>query len=743
MTLVKTKIGRRSFIRTSALAGGGMMVGFSWLASCKMTPEEVNSLPKEWFDINGFLKIGDNGMVTIMSPNPEIGQNVKTAMPMIVADELDVDWKNVIVEQAPLNLDVFQRQLAGGSQSIRAGWEGLRMAGATARKMLKQAAAKAWEVPEEEITTSNGMLYHEASNKSAGYGELASAAVGVSSPDDPPENIEVPEEVELKGIKDFTIIGTDRLNVDGPKIVTGKPLFGIDVQEEGMLTAMIVHPPAFGLSYKSMDAESVKSMPGIKDVFPVDVYPEGVEKQWSDGGGIAQLVAIVGESTWQCMQAKKALKVEWEGPSDLESTSSYEDDLAKLLDAPVEAPARSDGDFNQAFKSAAKVIERTYSAPFLAHNTMEPMNFYAHVTADKAEVKGPIQTPEFLEKTLSSVLDMSIDNIDVGMTRMGGGFGRRLYGHFGVEAAVISKKAQAPIKLVYSREDDMTQGTYRPAYKVKFKAGLDKDNNLIAWSVKGAGTNDDLVFENRFPAGAVDNYLAEKTSLQTKITTGAWRAPRSNFMAGAEQSFMDEVAELAGKDPIDFRLELFDRAINDPVGNPEQNDYDPERYAGVLKLVKEKAKWDGSGNGKARGVSAYYCHNSYVAQVLDLSMEGNKPMVDKVVCAVDCGIVINPISAKNQIEGGIIDGIGHATYSQMTFEDGVPQQQNFDSYHLIRNIEAPKQIESYFVDNGIDPTGLGEPSLPPVIGALANAMYKATGKRVYNQPFILEKEIVG
>lgn len=742
MTLVKTKIGRRSFIRTSALAGGGMMVGFSWLASCKMTPEQVNALPKEWFKINGFLKIGDNGLVTIMSPNPEIGQNIKTAMPMIVADELDVDWKDVIVEQAPLNLAVFQRQLAGGSQSIRAGWEGLRMAGATARKMLKQAAAKTWGVPEEEITTANGVLYHKASNKSAGYGEMASAAVTVESPDAAPKSIEAPEEVELKDIKDFKIIGTDRKNVDGPNIVTGKPLFGIDIQEEGMLTAMIVHPPAFGKKYKSMNADNVKSMPGIKDVFHITVYPEGVEKQWSDGGGIPELVAIVGQSTWECMQAKKALQVEWEGPSDLESTASYVADLDKLLEAPVKEAARKDGDFNKAFKNATKVIERTYSAPFLAHNTMEPMNFYANVTNEKAELKGPIQTPEFLEKTISAVLDMPLDKIDIGMTRMGGGFGRRLYGHFGVEAAVISKKAKAPIKLVYSREDDMTQGTYRPAYKVKFKAGLDKDNKLIAYYVKGVGTNDDLIFENRFPAGAVDNYLAEKASLETKITTGAWRAPRSNFIAGAEQSFMDEVAELAGKDPIEFRLELFDRAQKDPVGDPEKNDYDPERYAGVLKLVKEKSNW-GNTDGKARGVSAYFCHNSYVAQVLDLSMEGNKPKVDKVWCAVDCGIVINPISAKNQIEGGIIDGIGHATYAQMTFKDGVPEQQNFDSYHLIRNNEAPKEIESYFVDNGIDPTGLGEPSLPPVVGALANAMYKATGKRVYDQPFILEKEIVG
>ena len=303
---------------------------------------------------------------------------------------------------------------------------------------------------------------------------------------------------------------------------------------------------------------------------------------------------------------------------------------------------------------------------------------------------------------------------------------------------------QAPIKLVYTREDDMTQGTYRPSYKVRYKAGLDDKGKLIAWHVRGAGTNDDLVFENRFPAGTVDNYLAEKHSLQSNVTTGAWRAPRSNFIAGAEQSFMDEVAELAGKDPIEFRLELFDRAINDPVGDPEKNDYDPKRYAGVLKLVREKAGLGNESKGNmARGIAAYYCHNSYVAQVLDLEMDGNSPIVNKVWCAVDCGIVINPLSARNQIEGGIIDGIGHATYSQMTFKDGKPEQENFDTYQLIRQKQAPKEIETFFVDNGIDPTGLGEPSLPPIMGALANALYKATGRRHYSQPYITERKVVG
>ena len=728
MTLVKTKIGRRAFIRNAGLASGGLVIGFNWLASCKMTPEQVNSLPKEWFELNGFLKVGDNGLVTIMSPNPEIGQNVKTSMPMIVAEELDVAWKNVIVEQAPLNTAIFTRQLAGGSQSIRQGWEGLRMAGATARYMLKEAAAQAWGVPANEITTKDGTLTHEASGKSAGYGEMASAAT----------SIEVPDEVELKDNDSFSIIGTDKKNVDGKAIVTGKPLFGLDVYKEGMLTAMIVHPPAFGMKYKGMNADAVKTMPGIKDVFHFEVYPEGMEKQWSDQGGIPELVAIVGNSTWECMQAKKALNVEWEQDSMAESTSYHEESLAQLLEKPTETPARKDGDVDAAFKKAAKIVESTYSAPYLAHNTMEPMNFFAHVTPEKAELLGPIQTPEFAEKSLAARLGMPLEKIDIMMTRMGGGFGRRLYGPFVIEAAVISQKMNAPIKLVYTREDDMTQGTYRPSYKVKYRAGLDENGNLIAWHVRGAGTNDDLVFENRFPAGAVDNYLAEKHSLSTNVTTGAWRAPRSNFIAGAEQAFMDEVAEAAGKDPLEFRLELFDKAINNPVGDPEKNDYDPERYAGVLKLVKEKANW-GTDTGKARGVAAYYCHNSYVAQVLELEDGGDMPRVDKITCAVDCGIVINPLAAKNQIEGGMIDGIGHATYSALSFENGRPEQSNFDTYRLIRHSEAPKNIEVHFVDNGIDPTGLGEPSLPPAIGALSNALYQATGRRFYKQPFINDK----
>lgn len=723
MTLIKTKYNRRSFLKVSAAAGGGMVIGFNWLVSCTPTTEQLLQMPEEWFNINAFLKIGNTGIVTIFSPNPEIGQNVKTSMPMIVAEELDVDWKNVIVEQAGLDTKKYKRQLAGGSQSIRQGWQSLRMAGATARRMLLETAANEWNLPIGELTTEGGVVKHQ-SGKTAGYGDLASAAA----------LLKVPEEVELKDTKDFKIIGTPTKNVDGTKIIKGESLFGLDYEREGMLIAMIEHPPAFGMKLKSLDDSEARSMPGVKDIITIDSLPEGTERLWSDVNAFPQLVALVGNSTWELMNAKRALKVKWEKVSDGESTSNYQEGLSNLLNKPADTPSRKDGDTETAFENAAKIVEQTYSAPFLAHNTLEPMNFFAHVTADRAELVGPIQTPEYLSKTASKVLGLPEDKIAIMMTRMGGGFGRRLYGHFGIEAAVISQKMNAPIKLIYKREDDMTQGTYRPAYHVKYRAALNENNELTAFHIRGAGVHGSPVFDHRYPAGTVDNYLSENYNLDSNISTGAWRAPRSNFIAFAEQSFLDEVAGAAGKDPIDFRLELFDKAISSPVG--ERNDYDPERYAGVLKLVKEKAKWGTKVEGVSRGVSAYFCHNSYVAQVVDLTMINGEPKIHKVWCAVDCGILVNPEGARNQIEGGIIDGIGHAMYSAMTFDDGKPDQNNFHSYRLLRHKEAPDEIEIFFVENGIDPTGLGEPSLPPIAAAVANAIYAATGTRVTNQPFI-------
>ncbi|MBX2946556.1 MAG: xanthine dehydrogenase family protein molybdopterin-binding subunit [Cyclobacteriaceae bacterium] len=725
MEIVKTHFNRRSFIKVSAAAGGGIMIGFNWLMSCKPGDEKPGqlALPDEWFDMNAYLKVGNNGVVTIFSQNPEIGQNVKTAMPMIVAEELDVDWGNVMVEQAPLDTKKFKRQLAGGSQSIRQEWKALRTAGATARRMLVEAAAQQWNVPVSELQTENGIIKN-ASGKSIGYGEVASLAA----------TLPVPEEVQLKAIKDFKLIGKPTKNVDGKKVIKGEPVFGLDIKREGMLIAMVAHAPAFGMRPKSVDDREARALPGIKDVFIINSLPEGIERQWSDVNAFPELVVMVGNSTWEVMKAKKALKIEWEATSKLENTDEYEKALSELLEKKADTPARKDGNPDEAFRKAAKVVERTYSAPFLAHNTMEPMNFFAHVTADKAELVGPIQTPEQLRTTVARVLSLPEENVTVDMTRQGGGFGRRLYGHFGVEAAVISKRVNAPVKLVYTREDDISQGTYRPAYKVKYSAALDKNNNLVGLKIRGAGIHESPVFANRFPAGTVDHYLVENHSLDSNITTGAWRAPRSNFIAVAEQSFLDEVAEAAGKDPIDFRLELLERAQTKPVG--ERNDYDAARYADVLKLVRQKSGWTGTKkDGVSRGVSAYFCHNSYVAQVVDLTMQGTKPVIQKVWCAADCGIVVNPEGAKNQMEGCVVDGIGHAMYSAMTFKEGVADQSNFHNYKLIRNGEAPREIECFFVDNGIDPTGLGEPGLPPVGAALANALYAATGKRLTTQPF--------
>ncbi len=742
MENIKTAYNRRSFLKASALVGGGFMLSFHGLPNLNAAemPENANLLA-DFNELNGFVKITADNIIKIMAPNPEGGQGVKTSLPMIVAEELDVNWKDIIIEQADLDTKHFTRQFIGGSQAIHQGWKPLRMAGAAAKQMLKLAAAQKWQVPVDEISTEKGVLYHKNSGKSAKYGDVATEAA----------KIPVPKEVKLKDFKDFKIIGTSRRNVDLEKIVTGKPLYGIDTKKEGMLIAMIVHPPAFGMKLKSLDATAAKKMKGIKDVFAIKSTNEDYEKTFFDTNAFPEVIAIVGNSTWEVMQAKKALKIEWQAfseytekrdmserkmvqkvPAGLESTTDHTAKMAAMANQKMTV-RRKDGDTEGAFKNAAKVIERTYTGPFLAHNCMEPMNFFAHVTADKAELAGPLQKPEFTEQTLSARLGMPLEKIDIKMTRLGGGFGRRSYAHWLLEAALISQKVKAPVKLIYSREDDMTSGIYRSTYTATYRAALDAQNNLIGFHVKAGGIPESPLYANRFPAGAVDNYLAEDWTIDSNITIGSFRAPRSNFIAAAEQSFLDEVAEAAGKDPIDFRLELLKRAKDNPVG--KNNDYDAERFAGILTLVKEKSAWGQSKTGQFRGVSAYFCHDSYAAHVLDLEMKEGQPVIKKVCCAIDCGIVINPDMAKNMAEGAVVDGIGTALYGEITFTKGVPDKSNFHEYRMIRMNEAPKEIEVHFVQNTIDPTGMGEPAYPPVFAALANALYKATGKRFYNQPY--------
>jgi isoquinoline 1-oxidoreductase subunit beta len=744
MTHQKTSVDRRTFLKSSALAGGGLMLSFSWLSAFGHEDKLGEpGAPEQWYEITGYIQITPDNVIKILNPNPEFGQNVMTSLPMIVAEELNVDWQKVVVEMGPHDSVKLGPQFTGGSNSVRMYWKPLREAGAAARQMLITAAAQIWGVPVEEVTAKVGVLYHEKSGKSGTYGEFASKA----------SDIAIPKNVKLKEPKDFTIVRSSKKNVEGLKIVTGKPLFGIDYTQEGMLIAMIEHPPAFGMKLKTFDAAETLKMPGIKDVFTLQLYETGFEQAGFDTRTFNDLLVVVGNTTWEVMKARKKLKVTWEPISDsketvsgfrgknevtipagLESTSTHLEKMAEYAKKPAKE-LRKDGDPETAFKNAAQVLERTYTAPFLAHNCLEPMNFFAHVTDEKALLVGPLQAPGWMEPTLAKILNLPKEKIEIQMTRMGGGFGLRAYAHYVYEAALISKKVKAPVKLMYTREDDITYGIYRPMYTATYRAALDANKNLIAFHVKGGGIPEHAIHANRFPAGAVDNYLAEGWEIPSNITIGAFRAPRSNFNAAAEQSFLDELAETMGKDPIDLRLELLKRAKENPVG--KNNEYDADRYAGVLKLVKEKSGWGNTENKKySRGVAAYFCHNSYAAHVVDMIQRDGQPYVERVFSAADCGIVVNPNTAINMIQGAVVDGIGNALYGGLTHKEGVCEQKNFHQYRIIRFHEAPKNIEVHFVQNDIDPTGLGEPPFPPVFGAVANALYKSTGKRFYNQPFI-------
>ena len=720
MTMIKTQIDRRSFLKVSALAGGGLMIGFSW--GCNPTQAERQP-PKDWFDINAFLSIADNGQVTIMSPNPEIGQNVKTSMPMIIAEELDVNWEDVIVKQAPLNAAVFTRQVAGGSQSIRQGWTSLRMAGATARQLLVNTAAKEWGVDAGSLTTASGHVKN--GRKKLSYGELASKAVVET----------IPEEVPLKDPKDFTIIGKSKINVDMDGILTGEPLFGVDYAVEGMVYATVMRPPAFGTKLKSFDAAGAKQVNGVLDVITFD------DNEREDQRKIrGEKIAVIATNTWAAIKGQKALKAEWERSSELESTTGHDRELNRLLDASnSRSLKREDGNVTTAFASAEGTLERSYEAPFLPHNTLEPMNFFAHVTDDKVELVGPIQTPDWTQGRVANLLKRDRATVSVDMTRMGGGFGRRLYGDFALEAAAISDKIRKPVKVQFTREDDMTAGTYRPASKYKFRAAY-KNGKVTGYHLTGAGVQmGNSTRQDWFPAGGIENYKVDSHNLPSNITTGAWRAPVTNFLAVAEQSFFDELAKEMGVDAVQLRLDILERAKTNPVG---EIDYEPEKMIGVIKLAAEKGNWSNPEQGVSKGFSCYYSHNTYVAEVANVEQVNGQAKITKMTVAVDCGIVVNPEAAINQIQGGVVDGIGHAMYGDFSFVDGAPQANNFDKFRLIRTKEAPK-VDVHFVESFNDPTGLGEPSLPPAGGAVANAIATATGRRVYKIPFTKQDIAMG
>ena len=701
----KITFSRRNFIRTSALATGGLLIGFNFLNSCSETavpPVDISKL--NFQDFNAFIKIAENGYVTIFSPNPEIGQGVKTAMPMIIAEELDVPWNHVTVEQGVLDTENFQRQVAGGSQSIRFGWDALRQTGATAKQMLVNAAAIKWNIDASQCSASNGVITNTNGEK-LGYGDVVKEAA----------KLEVPENVGLKEIKYFKIIGNDATNVDIDKIIKGESLFGLDYKVDGMQYVCVARPPAFGQKIKSFDSTDAKSINGVFDVVK-----------------FGDKVAVLASNTWTAMKGKKALQIEWEADNTLESTEFHDKELFNLLNGDLDI-RREDGNVKKAFAEADETLERTYESPFLPHNCMEPMNFYAHVTDKKVHLVGPIQTPAGTAKRIAKLIDRDENDIHLEMTRMGGGFGRRLYGDFALEAAEISNITKKPVKVIYSREDDMTAGIYRPAIKYRIKASV-KGGEITGYHLKEAAINSNMygLIPNFFPAGAIENYKVESGNYKSNITTGAWRAPYTNFLAFAEQSFLDELAKLVKKDPVQLRLDLL-KNVND--GEDKSIEYSAKRMTDVIKLAAEKSNWGKTSKEIHQGFSAYYSHNTHVAEVVDVVLKNGEPYISKVTVAVDCGIVVNPTGAKNQIEGGVIDGIGHAMYGDFSFKNGEPQDANFNTYRLIRMNETPI-VHTYFVENDLSPTGIGEPGLPPAGGALANAIKSATGIELLKQPFM-------
>lgn len=709
----KNNFSRRNFLKTSVLAGGGMLIGFNFLSACKSEakmPVDIENL--NYNDFNAYIKISKNGYVTLFSPNPEIGQGVKTAMPMLIAEELDVEWSKIHVVQAALDTNKYKRQVAGGSQSIKKSWDVLRQTGATAKQMLINAAANKWNVAASTCKASKGIITSD-NGATIGYGEVVKEAA----------LLEVPENVPLKEVKDFMIIGKEITNVDIDNIITGKPLFGIDYKAENMVYAVVLRPPAFGETIESFNDEKTRAQKGVIDVVK-----------------FGDKIAVIATSTWIAMKGKKALSVTWQSKKT-ESTIDHNKELTKILDSENLDTRREDGNISNAFAEADRIIERTYHSPFIPHNCMEPMNFYANVTADKVHLVGSVQTPERTVSKVAKLLNRKVTDIDCEMTRIGGGFGRRLYGDFALEAAEISNLIKKPVKVIFSREDDMTAGIYKPSVKYRIKASI-KNNEITGYYIKEAAINKNMYgsIAHFFPAGCIPNFKVASSSYKSNITTGAWRAPYTNFLAFAEQSFFDELALALQIDPIQLRLNL----LQNVKGTTDKKiKYSGKRMEDAIKLVREKANWGKTEKGTYQGFSAYYSHNTHVAEIADIVLKEGFPVVKKVTVAVDCGIVVNPTGARNQVEGGVLDGIGHAMFADFDFKKGQPAHKNFDTYRLIRMQETPK-VEVHFVKNDLAPTGLGEPGLPPAAGAVANAIYAALEQRMYKQPFVkeLKKSIV-
>lgn len=734
-------IDRRDFLRLSAMASGGLVLGFYINSSGEAQAAESAAGPGGSFAPNAFVRITPDGKVTIVSKQPEIGQGIKTSLPMVIAEQLDVEWKDVTIEQADVH-DRYGSQSAGGSTSTPNNYENFLRVGATARAMLVEAAAQTWGVPAAQCTTAAGTVTHSASKRSLKYGALVAKAATLPIPD--------VSTVALKDPKDYKLIGRRITGVDNPKVVTGASLFGIDVRVPGMVYAVYEKCPAFAGKVVSANLDQIKALPGVKDAFII----EGT----SNLSGLKPGVAIIADSTWSALSARKQLKVTWdEGKVANTGWDKFVAEAKELSTKPGERVLRKDGDVDAAFKTAAKVVEAEYVYPFISHLSLEPMNCTAHWNNGAMEIWAPSQNPATGRALISTTLNIPQEKINIHLTRSGGGFGRRLTPDFMIEVAAIAQKVNAPVKLTWNREDDLRHDMMRPGGLHFLKGAVDANGKVVAWknnffTFGNAGQGGQInpgsggaLSPDEFPGRWISNYLAEQTVFDTGWPMGPWRAPGSCVFAWVIHSFIDELAHAAGRDPLEFRLEMLgdkaEMAATPPPagakGGPAAP-YSIARMRGVLKLAAEKAGWGKKKfpKGQGAGLAFHFSHRGYFAQVAEVTVSKEGQLkVDRVVCVGDVGSqIVNPSGADNQVEGSIVDGLSVMMLQELNIERGRVTNVNLDEYPILRMADAPAKIEVHWLKTANPVTGTGEPAIPPVAPAICNAIFAATGKRIRQFP---------
>jgi isoquinoline 1-oxidoreductase beta subunit len=743
---------RRNFLRQSVIGGSGLVLGYYLKGFDSLAGEVAKpGAAKGEFRPNAFIRIAPNGQVTLISKQPEIGQGIKTSLPTIIAEELEVNWRDVNIVQGDLD-PAYGSQSAGGSRSTPTNYEEFHRLGATARTMLIEAAAQTWKLPSNELIASDSAVHHPPTQRKLGYGQLAAKAAKLPVP--------APETVKLKDPKDYKLLGTRIGGVDNAAIVTGKPLFGIDVKLPGLLYATYEKSPAFGGKVLAANLDDIKKLPGVRDAFVI----EGT----SDLKGLLPGVAIVATSTWAAFSARKQLKVHWdEGQVAEQSWLGFAAKARELAKQPGTEVLRKDGDVPAALAGAAKTVEAAYSYPFISHTSIEPQNTTAWFRNGGIEIWAPTQNPEAGQRIVSDVLGIPKEKITLHITRSGGGFGRRLIPDYLIEAAAIAQRVSAPVKLTWTREDDLRHDQFRAGGFHFLRGGLNAQGKLIAWHnhfitfAHKVGPDGKTVFQpakaplqgdgykllpgsgaalsgDEFPGRWVTNCLLEQTALECGIPMGPWRAPGSNVFAWVFHSFIDELAHASGRDPLEFRLEILgDKAVVPGTGE-KGVPYDVGRMKHVLREVADKAQWGKKkfAKGQGQGIAFHFSHRGYIAQVAEVTVSRQgKLKVDRVVVVTDIGAqIVNLSGAENQVQGSVIDGLGTLMFQELDIDKGRIVQSNFHDYPMIRIGNEPTVIEVHFLKTAYPVTGLGEPALPPLAPAVCNAIFAATGKRVRQLP---------